>query len=118
MSWYFKVLKNYVNFSGRARRKEYWIFNLIHSIILYGLSFIPFNNVAITLIAIYGIATLLPYLAVLVRRLHDTGKSGSWIFISLIPFIGGLLLLIFTCQKSQMDENGWGPSPQNTIHVN
>ncbi|MFN3568205.1 MAG: DUF805 domain-containing protein [Caldimicrobium sp.] len=60
----------------------------------------------------YMFATLLPYLAVTVRRLHDVGKSGWWILISLVPFIGLIWLLVLLCTDSQPGENKYGPNPK------
>lgn len=113
MQWYLKVLKNYVGFDGRARRKEYWMFTLINVIISVILSFV--DNLAGTspfLSGIYGLAILLPSLAVTVRRLHDTGRSGWWILIVLIPFIGSIILLVFTVLDSQESDNQYGPNPK------
>src|SRR5580692_10686324 len=95
MNWYLGVLKNYTGFSGRARRTEFWmfvLFNLIASIVLGIIGAIikfPFLG------AIYGLAILLPSLAVAFRRLHDTGKSAWWILIGIIPFVGAIILIVF-----------------------
>ncbi|MED4532328.1 DUF805 domain-containing protein [Metabacillus fastidiosus] len=114
MHWYLKALKNYVGFQGRARRKEYWMFVLFNVIIALILSVI--QTVADidppVLTAIYSLAIFLPSLAVTVRRLHDIGRSGWWYFINLIPLIGGIILLVFTCQDSQSGSNKYGPSPK------
>ncbi|MDR6554738.1 DUF805 domain-containing protein [Paenibacillus qinlingensis] len=113
MEWYFKVLSNYVGFQGRARRKEYWMFVLINIIISIALGIIEAiigtNQV---LSFIYSLAILLPSLAVAFRRLHDTGKSGWWLLISLIPLIGSIILLVFFCQDSDADDNQYGPNPK------
>ncbi len=119
MKWYITVLKKYAVFSGRARRKEYWmfvLFNLIFSIIA-----IVLDNVLGTaseqlgygiLYVVYSLAVLLPNLAVTVRRLHDVGKSGWWIFISLVPIIGGIWLLVLLATDSQPGENKYGSNPK------
>ncbi|MDU0205861.1 MULTISPECIES: DUF805 domain-containing protein [Paenibacillus] len=113
MEWYSKVLKNYVGFSGRAQRKEYWmfvLFNLIISIILAILeSLLGITNV---LTGLYSLAVLLPSLAVAFRRLHDTGRSGWWILIGLIPLIGAIILIVFYCQDSDPNENQYGLNPK------
>jgi uncharacterized membrane protein YhaH (DUF805 family) len=112
MEWYLKVLKNYVGFQGRARRKEYWmfvLFSVIVSIVLSIVDAIAGLNSVLSLL--YSLAVLLPSLAVGVRRLHDTGKSGWWLLISLIPLIGSIILLVFMCQDSQED-NKYGPNPK------
>jgi len=92
MYWYLKVLKNYVNFKGRARRKEYWMFTLITTLISIGISLIelPFNSEYGS--NIYLLVTLLPILAVATRRLHDIGKSGWWtvlpiLLLTILPFV-------------------------------
>lgn len=109
MKWYFKVLKNYVNFSGRATRTEYWMFVLINllitlAIILMDLLLFPSmveDGMGI-LGMLYALAVLLPYIAVTVRRLHDIGKSGWWYLLALVP-IAGIVLLIFTLLESAPD---------------
>jgi uncharacterized membrane protein YhaH (DUF805 family) len=107
------VLKNYVGFQGRARRKEYWMFVLFSAIISIVLSIIDaIANLSSVLSGIYSLAVFLPSLAVSVRRLHDTGRSGWWILIGLIPLIGAIILLVFTCQDSQEKENKYGPNPK------
>ncbi|WP_088042794.1 DUF805 domain-containing protein [Bacillus sp. EAC] len=115
MEWYLKALKNYVGFSGRARRQEYWMFFLFNFIITIVLSilesFLGLNGV---LTIIYGLFTLLPSLAVGVRRLHDSGKTGWWILIGLIPFIGTIILIIFFCLDSEEYDNQYGPNPKRT----
>jgi uncharacterized membrane protein YhaH (DUF805 family) len=113
LEWYLKVLKNYVGFQGRARRKEYWMFVLFSAIISIVLSIIDaIANLSSVLSGIYSLAVFLPSLAVSVRRLHDTGRSGWWILIGLIPLIGAIILLVFTCQDSQEKDNKYGPNPK------
>ncbi|UJF34929.1 DUF805 domain-containing protein [Paenibacillus hexagrammi] len=113
MEWYVKVLKNYVGFQGRARRKEYWmfvLFNLIASIILTILdSILGLKSV---FSGLYSLAVLLPSLAVSVRRLHDIGKTGWWILIGLIPVIGAIILIVFDCMDSEPGDNQYGPNPK------
>ena len=90
MNWYKKVVfENYANFDGRARRSEYWYFVLLNTIfVILALLINP------VLYGLYALLVLLPGLAVSVRRLHDVGKSGAWLFISLVPIIGGIWLLV------------------------
>lgn len=123
MNWYLEVLKKYAVFSGRARRKEYWffvLFNIIVGIILsvidgaLGLNIIEQEGANIGwLYSIYSLAVLLPGLAVSIRRLHDTDRSGWWILIALIPIIGAIVLLIFMVLDSQPGSNRFGPNPKN-----
>ncbi|KUJ82796.1 DUF805 domain-containing protein [Microbulbifer flavimaris] len=119
MHWYLKVLKNYVNFHGRAQRREYWyfvLFNLLIALVLstidsmtgwyseeYGLGFLS---------GAYALFVLLPSLAVTVRRLHDTGRTGWWILVSLIPVVGYLVLLAFMVFDSEPGTNRFGPNPK------
>lgn len=113
MEWYLKVLKNYVGFQGRARRKEYWMFVLFNLIIGLVLGFVEgMLNLSQVLSTIYTIAVFLPSLAVGVRRLHDTGRSGLWLLISFIPLIGLIVLLVFFCEDSKDNENQYGPNPK------
>jgi uncharacterized membrane protein YhaH (DUF805 family) len=115
MSWYLAALKKYASFSGRARRKEYWMFYLVSSMIYIAIGFaVPFlsESSVLVIFPVYGLAMLLPSLAVLVRRLHDTGHSGWWFFISLLPVIGGIVLLVFLCQDSHEEENQYGSNPK------
>ena len=119
MSWYLEVLKNYAVFDGRARRKEYWMFALINVVITFVLilidsligTFSPQAGIGL-LSGLYALAVLIPSIAVTVRRLHDTGRSGWWILITLIPIIGGIVLLIFMLLDSQPGANQYGPNPK------
>ena len=113
MSWYLQVLKKYAVFSGRARRKEYWYFFLFNVIISIVLGWI--GNLLWTynvLSGLYSLAVLLPSLGVLIRRLHDTDHSGWWLFISLIPLIGTIWLLVLVVSDSDAGTNQYGPSPK------
>lgn len=121
MDWYLKVIKNYAGFSGRARRKEYWMFALFN--IIFCLAAAILDNILGTtfdlpyvyyglIYLLYGLAMFIPSLAVIVRRLHDTGKSGWMILIGLIPFIGGIWLLVLMCIDSDTEENKYGVCPK------
>ena len=113
MSWYLEVLKKYAVFSGRARRKEYWMFFLFNIIITFVLSIIEGILGSPGIIsAIYCLAVLIPGLAVFVRRLHDTNRSGWWFFIGLIPLIGAIVLLVFMVQDSTPGDNQYGANPK------
>lgn len=112
MEWYLKVLKNYVGFSGRARRKEYWMFALFSFIVSLILTIVEkLIGLDSVLSGLYSLAVLLPSLAVGARRLHDIGKSGWWLLIGLIPLIGAIVLIVFFCQDSQ-DDNQYGANPK------
>ena len=119
MSWYLEVLQKYAVFDGRARRKEYWMFfliNLLISIVLIAIDGLigPLNPQAGVglLQGLYSLAVLIPSIAVTVRRLHDTGRSGWWILIALVPFIGGIVLLVFMVFDSEPGVNEYGPNPK------
>lgn len=105
-------LSNYVNFSGRARRSEYWFFALFYVIVLVVTSVI--DQVIGTYPLLYALAALalfLPNLGLSVRRLHDTGKSGWLVLIGLIPLVGFILLIVWYCADSEPD-NQYGPNPK------
>jgi len=109
MKWYIKVLKNYGTFSGRASRTEYWMFVLVNFVISFILSFIQFViDKPLFLPVTYSLLVAVPSLAVGARRLHDTGKSGWWQLITLVPLIGGIWLIILFCQPSDPKENRFG----------
>lgn len=118
MNWYIGVLKKYAVFSGRARRKEYWMFVLINIVVSVGLAIA--DNVLGTvsqagvgmLGALYSLGVLIPSLAVGVRRLHDTDRSGWWLLIGLIPLIGLIVLIVFFVMDSQPGQNRFGANPK------
>ncbi len=113
MNWYLAVLKNYAGFSGRARRTEYWMFALINFIIVAVLDVIGIVIKAGTLLGgVYGLLVLIPSLAVGIRRLHDTGRSGWWLLIGLIPLIGTIILIVFMATEGQPGDNEYGPNPK------
>lgn len=127
MKWYLKVLSNYATFTGRARRSEFWffvLFNMIFGIVAmvldnvfgstfemgYGMS-LPYGYIYV----LYTLAVLIPGLAVVVRRLHDVGKSGWMYFIVLIPLIGAIWLLVLLATDSKPGTNKWGENPKEAI---
>lgn len=117
MQWYLAVLKNYAGFSGRARRTEYWMFalvNFIVTLVFYVLTFATHSGFFLVLVFLYALAVVLPSLAVLVRRLHDIGMSGWWILIGLVPFVGGLVILVFTLLPGNNGPNRYGDDPKGT----
>ena len=107
------VFSKYVDFSGRARRSEYWWFYLLYVIVAIVIAAIDAAIKNPILLVLVVLAFLLPTLAVTVRRLHDTGKSGWMILIGIIPLVGGIILLVFLCQDSQPGQNAYGPSPKD-----
>ena len=119
MSWFFGVYKKYAVFSGRARRKEYWFFSLFLAITYVLLMIVdgitgtldPMSDLGL-FSGIYVLGSILPSIAVSVRRLHDTDRSGWWFLISLIPLIGGIVLLVFLCLDSSPGQNRFGANPK------
>ena len=120
MDWYLYILKNkYAMFGGRARRKEYWyfvLFNLLASIILGvvdGITGTYSEDAGLGLLGgIYALAVFIPSIAVAMRRLHDTGRSGWWLLLALIPILGFLVLLVFMLLDSEPGDNQYGPNPK------
>ena len=119
MNWYLKVLKQYSDFKGRARRKEYWMFT-IFNIIFGGIAMTLDSVFGITiegvgygpLYGIYVLVLFIPGLAVAVRRLHDIGKSGWMLLIALIPVIGAIWILVLMVTDSNPGENLYGANPK------
>ncbi|MET8953319.1 DUF805 domain-containing protein [Streptomyces sp. NPDC004393] len=120
MSWFIEALKKYAVFSGRARRKEYWNFVLFVAIIYVVLIAIGVGAKVTAVLALAGVfylAILIPSLAVGVRRLHDTGRSGWWLLFGIVPLVGPITLLVFTVSDSQPGVNQYGPNPKETNPV-
>ena len=117
MEWFMMALRKYAEFTGRARRKEYWFFILFYILIAIGLSFIDkalglgYESTGL-LSGLFGLAMFLPALAVGVRRMHDIGRSGWWVLISLVPFVGWLIYLWFTTRDGDAGPNAFGPDPK------
>ena len=105
MEWYLGPLKKYAVFSGRASRKEYWLFSLWNLPIAFVLALI-----ALPLYVLYVLGILLPALAVGVRRLHDTNRSAWWLLLYIVPF-GGIAVFVFFCLKGTDGDNDYGPDP-------
>lgn len=93
---------NYTNFHGRSRRSAFWWICLVNFIV----GLIPIVNY------IWGIAILIPSIAICVRRLHDIGKSGWWYLLGLVPIVGWIILIIWFIRDSQPGDNQWGPNPK------
>ncbi|MBB3699457.1 DUF805 domain-containing protein [Flammeovirga yaeyamensis] len=118
MEYFIKAFKNYANFSGRARRSEYWFFLLFHLITIFALfaldafimnvlevGFSPFY-------LLYFLVSIVPSIALIVRRLHDVGKSGWFYFISFIPLIGPIWLIVLFCTDGEYGNNQYGENPK------
>ena len=127
MNWYLAVLKKYAEFDGRARRKEYWMFSLISGII----TMIPYSYLisviiddpeggfsgsaatAMSFMGFYSLAVFVPTLAVTVRRLHDTNRSGWAILWGLVPLVGSFMVLYFLVSNSHPGPNQYGENPKD-----
>lgn len=121
MNWYMEVLRKYAVFSGRSRRTEYWmfvLFNLIISVVLGFLDrmtgLLQDNGIGV-LGGLYSLAVLIPSIAVSIRRLHDTGRSGWWLLLAFIPLIGGIVLIVFMAQDGEPQPNQYGPNPKMAV---
>jgi len=113
MSWYLQVMKKYADFGGRARRKEYWMFGLFNIIIFIALTAIEAAVGGPGILGIlYNLGTFIPNLAVTVRRLHDTDRSGWYVLVLLAPLVGIFVLLYYMCQDSDPDTNRFGTNPK------
>lgn len=119
MSWYLEALKKYAVFSGRSRRMEFWYFVLFNLVVYIVLSLIDgllgtYNIVSGVglLSGIYGLAVLIPTLALWVRRLHDIDRTGWWVLINLIPLVGTIVLLVFALTPGTPGSNRYGPDPK------
>ncbi|MEH6491670.1 DUF805 domain-containing protein [Halopseudomonas sp.] len=115
MHWYLDVLKKYAVFQGRARRSEYWFFVLFNFIAIVLLSAVDYALGMSILAPLYVLATFLPSLAVAVRRFHDTGRSGWWVLISLVPVVGSIIFLIFMCIEGEAQANAYGANPKADV---
>jgi uncharacterized membrane protein YhaH (DUF805 family) len=122
MKWYIKVLKQYVDFKGRASRKEFWMFVLFNLIFFIAFATVvsiideitkttKSTDLFVTLYPFYLLGILIPSLAVFVRRLHDVGKSGLFGFVFFVPLIGVIMLFGYSCTKGIAGKNKYGPNP-------
>ena len=129
MEWMLMPYRRYADFSGRSRRKEYWMFALLQAIIAIvllivmftlgglsgsgGTSFGPMGMLGAGLLVIWGLATIIPSIAVQVRRFHDQDKSGWMVLIGFIPYIGGIIVFVFMCLAGTAGPNRFGPDPKD-----
>jgi uncharacterized membrane protein YhaH (DUF805 family) len=124
--WFWEALTKYADFSGRARRKEYWSFTLVYAVIYIALEFAsgfpqgfrrsgpPGLTIATVIVFAYSILTLLPSLGVAVRRLHDVDKSGWYMLWYLLPFVGWIVVLVALVAEGQRWANQYGPDPKGS----
>ena len=121
MKWYFGALKKYATFSGRASRKEFWLFtlfNVLAYLIITFLGFYFFGTYSSSVIGfqsplglLYWLGTLLPAISVQVRRLHDTNHSGGWVWLSLLPLVGPIIVFVWLVSRGTEGDNEYGPDP-------
>ena len=129
LEWMLMPYRRYADFSGRSRRKEYWMFTLLNVIVaavLMALMFGgmggidengqpqmgPLSMVGTGLLVLWGLVSIVPSLAVQVRRFHDQDKSGWMVLIGLIPYLGGLIVLVFMCLEGTRGPNRFGEDPK------
>lgn len=133
MEWMLMPLRRYADFSGRSRRKEYWMFTLLIFIVLVVLSLVTGGMSSMTdpgsalggatsgvgsmILGLFYLAILIPALAVQVRRFHDQDKSGWFVLLSFIPVVGALIVLVFMCLEGTRGENRFGQDPKAADHV-
>lgn len=122
MHWVQTVLKKYAVFGGRAQRAEYWYFMLFYVVAYVVLGLLdgsltrpPEESGTGLLTGVFALALLIPSLAVSVRRLHDTDRSGWWLLLILVPLIGAIVLLVFTIQDGTQGDNRFGPDPKQQV---
>ena len=119
MNWYMECLRKYATFSGRARRKEFWMFHLFYVVFAFVVGFVE-GVMGLTgaflgpISVLYILAMIIPSSAVSVRRLHDTNRSGWWLWIGMVP-IAGFALLYFWVQEGQQSTNQYGPDPKAPV---
>ena len=116
MQWYLEVLRKYAQFEGRAHRTEFWLFVLVNVAISFALSIVDYvigtdTEFGGVLSGIYGLAVLVPSLAVGTRRLHDIGRWGWWQLLLLIPLVGLIILIVWWAKEGEPQPNTWGPNP-------
>jgi len=109
--WKLVVLERYAKFDGRSRRAEFWWYALANFIISVVLNLLQAAaSIFVILVVIYGLAVLIPGIAVAIRRLHDTDKSGWWLLIGLIPIVGAIVLIVFWATDGPPAPNRYGVS--------
>ncbi|HCE1882714.1 DUF805 domain-containing protein [Vibrio parahaemolyticus] len=116
MDYFIGALKKYADFTGRARRKEYWMFALFYMLFYIGLVVIDLMIGTEFFSIIFSLALLIPSISIATRRLHDTGRSGWWQLIALIPLVGAIVLIVFLAQDSH-DANEYGANPKAEVSV-
>ncbi|HEX7928459.1 MAG TPA: DUF805 domain-containing protein [bacterium] len=117
MAYYVDAWRNYLNFTGRATRSHYWIFLLFNLAAVFVLAFVDgmlglmVSGSTGVFSGLYILAAIIPGLAVGIRRLHDTGRSGWWFLIVFVPFVGSIILIVFFVMAGEPVANAYGPPP-------
>lgn len=119
MNYFVECMKKYATFSGRARRKEYWIFCVCYVAIIFIAAIVDGmmsgsnpKDMSSIMTSLASLALFLPSLAVSVRRLHDTDRSGWWVLVNFIPLIGQLVWFVFVCLEGTKGDNRFGEDPK------
>ncbi len=128
MDWMILPYKRYFEFTGRSRRKEYWMFTLLQFLIVLAIVALAFSFSSAgedtVMLVLYGgvgiwlLATFIPSLAVQVRRFHDQDLTGWLVLLGFIPYIGGLIILVFMCIDGKRGPNKYGPDPKGGVDPN
>lgn len=112
MKEYIDAYKKYVQFDGRASLRQFWMYILIHFLIIIALGFTTdYFNFASPLFGIYILSGILPTISISVRRLHDSGKGGEWWFIRFVPLIGFIWFIALMLSEEDVLVNKYGPNP-------
>lgn len=127
MDWMLMPYRRYADFSGRSQRKEYWMFMLLF-LIVYAVGFTimlgggfggdqpgPLFWVGGVLVGLFVIASFIPSIAVQVRRFHDQDKSGWFVLLNFVPYVGGIIVLVFMCIEGTRGPNRFGPDPKDPV---
>ena len=131
MEWMLMPLKRYADFSGRSRRKEYWMFTLFTILVIVpfvaialgtsdmsdGGSISTLGTLAFGILGLFYLAILVPAIAVQVRRFHDQDKSGWFVLLNFVPYVGSLIVFVFMCLDGTKGENRFGPDPKMDDNV-
>lgn len=139
MEWMLMPYRRYFDFSGRSRRKEYWMFTLLAAIVAVVLFALMFSGgfpaqefdaetgvaatpgvmfwIGATGLGIFWLATIIPSIAVQVRRFHDQDRSGWMVLLAFIPYVGGIIVLVFMCLEGTRGPNRYGPDPKDPLNA-
>lgn len=111
MEYFTNALKKYADFSGRATRQEYWMYILFYMVFYIVLAMVGGVLGLSILTTVFSLGLLVPTISLAARRLHDTGRTGWWQLLSLVPIVGSIVLIVFLVQDSH-DDNPYGPNPK------